>query len=76
MSSHPRIESDSTISSTKSTLSSIVSSKGKCLYKKEFLCSVQKLPIPSNKDEMYKNLISKNNFPLSEQKDKVIIILL
>ncbi len=74
MSSHPRIESDSSISSTKSTSSSIVSSKGKCLYKKEFLSSLQKLPIPSNNDEMYKNLISKNNFPLSEQKDKVIII--
>ena len=55
MSSIPRKESYSSLSSTKSAISSKINLKdNKCLYKKEILNTLQKLP-----DSINKNLLNK-----------------
>ena len=60
MSSIPRKESYSSLSSTKSTISSKINLKDKnCLYKKEILSTIQKLPDSINKNLL--NKISKKN---------------
>jgi hypothetical protein len=72
MSSIPRKESYSSLSSTKSAISSKINLKdNKCLYKKEILNTLQKLP-----DSINKNLLNKisNINSLSEKKDKPITI--
>ena len=74
MSSNTRKESYSSLSSTKSAVSSKINLKdNKCLYKKEILSTLQKLPDSINKNLL--NKISKNNINnFSEKKDKPIII--
>ena len=74
MYSNTRKESYSSLSSTKSAVSSKINLKdNKCLYKKEILSTLQKLPDSINKNLL--NKISKNNINnFSEKKDKPIII--
>ena len=73
MSSLPRKESDSSLASTKSAISSIINLKNKCLYKKEILSTLQKLPISINKDGLLKNISKIHNLN-NEKKDKPILI--
>ncbi len=74
MSYYPRKGSSSSIASTKSALSTVISSKNNCLYKKEILSSLQKLPSKINKDGVVKTYISKNNNLTSEKKEKPVMI--
>ena len=54
--------------------STTVNSKGNCLYKKEILSSLNKLPLKINKDGIIKTYITKNNNSNNENKDKPVII--
>ena len=78
MSSLPRKESDSSLASTKSAISSIINLKNKCLYKKEILSTLQKLPISINKDGLLKNISKINNLiiliPFKIKKIRLLLI--
>ena len=75
MSSIPRKESYSSLSSTKSAISSKINLKdNKCLYQKEILSTIQKLPDSINKNLLNKISKNNNNNNFSEKKDKPIII--
>ena len=54
--------------------STTVNSKGNCLYKKEILSSLNKLPLKIKKDGIIKTYITKNNNSNNENKDKPVII--
>ena len=63
-----------TSSQSSRTKSTTVNSKGNCLYKKEILSSLNKLPLKINKDGIIKTYITKNNNSNNENKDKPVII--
>ena len=69
-----RKEKDTYIKRTNTVSSTNIPSRNNCLYKKDFLKSIQKLPISFNKDGILKSFISNKSFPLSEKKDNPIII--
>ena len=69
-----RKETDISIKRTNTVSSTNIPSRNNCLYKKDFLKSLQKLPISISKDGIVKTYISKKSFPLSEKKDNPISI--
>ena len=72
--SYHRKGSNSSLASTNSALSAVMSTKNNCIYKKEILSSIQKIPFQINKD-IVKSFIKKDiNFSISEKKDKPIRI--
>ncbi len=71
MTSFPRKESGSSYASTKSALSSVINTSNNCLYKKEILSSLLKLPT----NEIVKKYIkNNNNFSISKRKEEPVII--
>ena len=59
-----RKEKDTYIKRTNTVSSTNIPSRNNCLYKKDFLKSIQKLPISFNKDGILKSFISNKSFPL------------
>ena len=71
MTSYPRKESGTSIASTKSALSTIINTSNNCLYKKEILGTLLKLP---SKGIVKKYIKNNNNFSINEKKEKPVII--
>ena len=72
--SYHRKGSNSSLASTNSAISAVMNTKNNCIYKKEILSAIQKIPIQINKD-IVKSFIKKdNNFSISEKKDRPIRI--
>ena len=71
MTSYPRKESGTSIASTKSALSTIINTSNNCLYKKEILGTLLKLP---SKGIVKKYIKNNNNFSINEKKEKIVII--
>ncbi len=69
-----RKEKDTCIKRTNTVSSTNIPSRNNCLYKKDFLKSLQKLPLSISKDGIIKTYISNKSFPLSEKKDNPISI--
>ena len=74
MSMIQRKEKDTCIKRTNTVSSTNIPSRNNCLYKKDFLKSLQKLPLSISKDGIIKTYISNKSFPLSEKKDNPISI--
>ena len=67
--SYHRKGSNTSLASTNSALSAVISAKNNCIYKKEILSAIQKIPYHINKD-IVKSFIKKDsNFSISEKKD-------
>ena len=72
--SYHRKGSNSRLASTNYAISAVMNTKNNCIYKKEILSAIQKIPIQINKD-IVKSFIKKdNNFSISEKKDRPIRI--
>ena len=56
------------------TISSFLNSKDKCLYRKEILSSLHKLPLKLNKEGIFKNDSMKNNILNNEKSEKSNLI--
>ena len=71
MTSYPRKESGTSFASTKSALSTVINTSNNCLYKKEILSTLLKLPTNEIVKSYMKN---NNNFSISKSKETPVII--